>query len=152
VTHQVRGLAPFSIEAMAPHHAKLPTYERELIGLVKAVRNWRPYLWGRAFTVCTDHHSLKFLLDEWLTTIPQHNWVSKSFGYDITIEYCPGKQNVAANALSRRDDDEESVSTMSLSSPSFELFLISEQSRAIHRRFRRFVLLLQLVQQHQVGL
>lgn len=119
VLHQGDGAIAFFSRAVAPHHAKLPAYERELIGLVKAVRNWRPYLWGRAFTVRTDHHSLKFLLDQRLTTIPQHNWVSKLFGYDLTVEYRPGKQNVAADALSRRD--EESVFAMALSAPSFEL-------------------------------
>lgn len=113
---------------MAPHHAKLPAYERELIGLVKAVRNWRPYLWGRAFTVRTDHRPLKFLLDQRLSTIPQHNWVSKLFGYDLTVEYRPGKQNVAADALSRRDEDSSSV--MALSMPSFDLF---SELRAEHQ-------------------
>jgi hypothetical protein len=46
VPHQGDGaLSDFS-HAIAPHHAKLPAYERELTGLVKAVRNWQPYLWG----------------------------------------------------------------------------------------------------------
>jgi hypothetical protein len=46
VLHQgARAVAYFS-RAVAPHHQKLSAYERELIGLVKAVRNWRPYLWG----------------------------------------------------------------------------------------------------------
>lgn len=44
------------------HHMKLPAYEKELIGLAKAVRHWRSYLWGRRFVVRTDHCSLKFLL------------------------------------------------------------------------------------------
>jgi len=105
---------------VAPHHAKLPAYERELIGLVKVVRHWRPYLWGRSFVVRTDHHSLKFILDQRLSTIPQHNWVSKLSGYDLTVEYRPGKQNVVADALSRRD--EEVLSVMALSTPSFALF------------------------------
>ncbi|KAF8650207.1 hypothetical protein HU200_064063 [Digitaria exilis] len=51
------GVVAFFSRAIAPHHAKLPAYERELIGLVKAVKNWRPYLWGRAFTVGEiEHH------------------------------------------------------------------------------------------------
>jgi hypothetical protein len=58
--------------AVAPQHQKLPAYERELIGLVKAVRHWRPYIWGRAFTVRTNHFSLKYLLDQRLSTISQH--------------------------------------------------------------------------------
>jgi hypothetical protein len=32
--------------AMAPRHTKLVAYERELIGLVQAVKHWRAYLWG----------------------------------------------------------------------------------------------------------
>jgi hypothetical protein len=54
VLHQGDGAIAFFSRAVAPHHQKLPAYERELIGLVKAVHNWRPYLWGRAFTVRTD--------------------------------------------------------------------------------------------------
>jgi hypothetical protein len=51
VLHQGEGPVAYFGRAVEPHHAKLPAYERELIGLVKAVRHWRPYLWGRSFTV-----------------------------------------------------------------------------------------------------
>jgi len=46
-----------------------------------------PYLWGRHFLVRTDHYSLKFLLDQRLSTIPQHQWLSKLFGFDFAVEY-----------------------------------------------------------------
>ena len=75
---------------------------------------------GRTFTVQTDHWNLKFLLDQRLTTIPQHTWVSKLFGYDFVVEYRPGKQNVAADALSRRD--EESLAVHAISVPQFSIF------------------------------
>ena len=87
VLHQGDGAIAFFSRPVALHHQQLPAYERELIGLVKAVRHWRPYLWGRSFTVRTDHYSLKFLLDQRLSTIPQHTWVSKLFGYDLSVEY-----------------------------------------------------------------
>jgi hypothetical protein len=121
VLHQGDGAIAFFSRAVAPHHQKLPAYERELIGLVKAVHNWRPYLWGRAFTVRTDHYSLKFLLDQWLSIISQHIWVSKLFGYDLTVEYRLGKLNGAADALSHRDEDVATIH--SLSAPTFQ-FLI----------------------------
>jgi hypothetical protein len=73
--------------------------------LVQAVRHWRPYLWGRSFRVRTDHYSLKFLLDQRLSTVPQHQWISKLFGFDFTVEYRPGRLNTVADALSRRDAD-----------------------------------------------
>jgi hypothetical protein len=60
----------FFSRPVAPRHQSLAAYERELIGLVQAVRHWRPYLWGRRFVVKTDHYSLKYLLDQRLATIP----------------------------------------------------------------------------------
>jgi hypothetical protein len=108
---QNRPIAFFSRPA-GPRHQALAAYERELIGLVQAIWHWRPYLWGRRFVVRTDHYSLKFLLDQRLAMIPQHHWVSKLLGFDFTVEYKPGKNNVVADALSRRDTDESALHAM----------------------------------------
>lgn len=105
---------------IAPRHAKLAAYERELIGLVMAVKHWRPYLWGRAFIIRSDHYSLKYILDQRLSTIPQHQWVSKLLGYDFSVEYKPGKQNIVADALSHRDATEPFL--MALSEITFPIF------------------------------
>ncbi len=121
VLHQGAGALAFFSRPLAPRHAGLAAYERELIGLVQAVRHWRAYLWGRQFIVRTDHYSLKFLLDQRLSTIPPHRWVSKLMGFDFTVEFRPGRTNVVADALSRRD--EETTSTlMALTGPGFSVF------------------------------
>jgi hypothetical protein len=91
---------------VAPHHRTLAAYKRELIGLVQAVRHWRPYLWGRHFLIKTDHYSLKYLLDQCLATIPQYHWVGKLLGFDFMVEYLSGASNTVADALSRRDNEE----------------------------------------------
>jgi hypothetical protein len=96
----------FFSRPIAPRHRDLAAYERELIGLVQAVRHWRPYLWGRQFIVKTDHYSLKYLLDQRLATIPQHHWVGKLLGFDFSVEYRSGATNVVADALSRRDTED----------------------------------------------
>jgi hypothetical protein len=75
VLHQGNGPLAYFSKAIAPRHASLAAYERELIGLVQAVCHLSPYLWGRAFVVKIDHYSLKFLLDQRLATVPQHHWV-----------------------------------------------------------------------------
>jgi hypothetical protein len=120
VLHQGKGPVAFFSKQFAPRHLKVAAYERELIGLVQAVRHWRPYLWGRQFSVKTDHYALKFMLDQRLSTIPQHQWISKLFGYDFTVEYRPGRLNTVADALSRRDTEELSIH--SISTPSFQLY------------------------------
>jgi hypothetical protein len=120
VLHQGGGPLAFFSRPFATRHVKLATYERELIGLVQAVRHWRLYLWGCRFLVHTDHYSLKFLLDQRLSTVPQHQWLSKLFGFNFTVEYRPGRLNSAADALSRRD--EETAALCTLSGPSFDLY------------------------------
>ncbi|KAK1644564.1 hypothetical protein QYE76_062369 [Lolium multiflorum] len=129
VLHQGDGPLAYFSRPFAARHLKLAAYEQELIGLVQAVRHWRPYLWGRSFRVRTDHYSLKFLLDQRLSTVPQHQWISKLFGFDFTVEYRPGRLNTVADALSRRDADPDAAEGVSdgrllciRSGPSFALF------------------------------
>jgi hypothetical protein len=113
VLHQGDGPVAFFSRAIAPHHAKPTAYERELIGL-KAVMHWWPYLWTQPFIICMDNFSLKYLLDQQLSMIPQHAWVSKLFDYLFTVEFKPGRQNTAADTLSRRDEEGPSVHAVSL--------------------------------------
>ena len=120
----------FFSRPVAPRHRSLAAYERELIGLVHAVRHWRPYLWGRRFIVRTDHYSLKFLLDQRLATIPQHHWVGKLLGFDFSVEYKPGAQNGVADALSRRDTPEGAV--LAVSAPRFDYIAQLRQEQANH--------------------
>ncbi|WVZ96603.1 hypothetical protein U9M48_042219 [Paspalum notatum var. saurae] len=124
VLHQGSGAVAFFSWLIAPRHAKLAAYERELIGLVQAVRHWRPYLWGRQFVVKTDHRCLKFLLDQRLATIPQHQWASKLIGFDFTVEFKPGHTNIVADALSHRDADgrTDPAACFALFGPCFSLF------------------------------
>jgi len=119
----------FFSRPVAPRHRALAAYERELIGLVHTVRHWRPYLWGRSFTIKTDHYSLKYLLDQRLATIPQHHWVGKLLGFDFTVEYKPGQANAVADALSRRDTPTEGA-ILALSAPHFDFIDRLRQAQA----------------------
>jgi hypothetical protein len=51
VLHQGACPIAFFSQAIVPHHSKLAAYECELIGLVKAIRHWRPYLWLWEFII-----------------------------------------------------------------------------------------------------
>jgi hypothetical protein len=67
-----------------------PIYEKEMMAMVK-----------------TDHDSLKYFLEQRLSSEEQQKWVTKILGYDFEILYKKGKQNVVADALSRKDEDVE---------------------------------------------
>jgi hypothetical protein len=84
-----------------------PIYEKEMMEILHALKKWHPYLIGRHFKVKTDHDSLKYFLEQRLSSEEQQKWVTKILGYDFEIVYKKGKQNVVADALSRKDEDVE---------------------------------------------
>jgi hypothetical protein len=114
--------------SVAPRHRALAAYERELIGLVQAVKHWRPYRWGRHFIVKTNHFSLKYLLDQRLATIPRHHWVGKLLGFDFVVEYRSGATNTVVDALSRRDTEEGEL--LAVTAPCFDFFNRLRQAQA----------------------
>lgn len=72
-----------------------------MLAIVKSVQKWRPYLLGKSFTVRTDQSSLKYLLEQRITTPNQAHWLPKLLGYDYQVEYRKGRDNQAADSLSR---------------------------------------------------
>ncbi|GLT61287.1 hypothetical protein SLA2020_340060 [Shorea laevis] len=103
VLHQGRPIA-FLSRALQGAQLLLSTYEKEILALVMAVQKWRPYLLGRHFVVRSDHHSLKYLWSQKISTTAQQRWLYKLMGFDFSIEYKKGKENIVADALSRRDE------------------------------------------------
>ena len=79
------------------------------MGILHALKKWRSYLMGRHFKVKTDHDSLKYFLEQRLSSEERKKWETKMLGYDFEIIYKKGKQNVVADALSRKDEDVESL-------------------------------------------
>ena len=45
------------------------TYEKELMAIVHSVHQWRNYLLGHRFRIRTNHNSLKYLLEQRITTM-----------------------------------------------------------------------------------
>ena len=80
-----------------------------MMAILHVVKQWRPYLMGRHFKVKTDHDSLKYFLEQRLSSEEQQKWVTKMLGYDFEIIYKKGKENVVADALSRRDTSADAL-------------------------------------------
>lgn len=101
----------FYSKALSPTRLGLSTYEKELLAVVMAVTKWRHYLLGRQFLIKTDHQSLKFLLEQRVTTPMQQKWLSKLMGFDYEIIYKTGKTNMAADVLSRAEEEAQLITT-----------------------------------------
>ncbi|GJW59411.1 putative reverse transcriptase domain-containing protein, partial [Tanacetum coccineum] len=79
------------------------TYDLELGAVVFALKTWRHYLYGMKCVVFTDHKSLQHILDQKELNMRQHRWLELLSNYDCEIHYHPGKANVVADALSRKE-------------------------------------------------
>jgi hypothetical protein len=60
------------------------------------------------------------MLDQRLSTVLQHKWIDKLFGFDFTVEYKACRFNIVADALSRCSPPNAMFHT--LSSPTFQLY------------------------------
>ncbi|GJS65963.1 putative reverse transcriptase domain-containing protein [Tanacetum coccineum] len=70
---------------------------------VFALKIWRHYLYGTKCIVFTDHKSLQHILDQKELNMRQRRWLELLSDYDCDIRYHPGKANVVADALSRKE-------------------------------------------------
>lgn len=124
LTHHNKPIAFFS-QGLYDRNKALSVYEREMLALVTVVQKWRPYLLGRKFTIKTDYHSLKYLLEQKITILSQQKWLVKLLGYDYTISYKKGKYNIVIDALSRK---QEPIQLFSISSVQSQLLEVVKDS------------------------
>nr|GFA48469.1 putative reverse transcriptase domain-containing protein [Tanacetum cinerariifolium] len=85
------------------HEKNYMTHDLELGAVVFALKIWRHYLYGTKCTVFTDHKSLQHILDQKELNMGQRRWLELLSDYDCEIRYHPGKANVVADALSRKE-------------------------------------------------
>ncbi|XP_063994529.1 uncharacterized protein LOC135172231 [Diachasmimorpha longicaudata] len=77
------------------------TIEKEMLAIIYAVNYFRPYVYGRKFTLVTDHRPLT-----WINSVSSPNsrivrWRLSMQDFDYRIVYKPGLVNANADALSR---------------------------------------------------
>ena len=94
---QGRGLQPIAYSSKKLNAAEIrySAYERELLGIVWAVGQWRHYLQGRRFIVQTDHSSLRYLPNQAAVHRRIWKWIGILQSYDIEIQHIPGNKNPA---------------------------------------------------------
>jgi hypothetical protein len=88
-----------------------------MLAIVHAIDLWHPYLLGQRFQIKIDHQSLKYFLEQCISSLEKQKWVTKLFGYDYEIIYKKGKYNVVADALSQKYEDEGSPFSLSFIVP-----------------------------------
>ena len=78
------------------------TYDKELYALFRVLKTWQHYLWPRDFILHSDHESLKYFRSQDKLDRRHGRWMEFIETFPYVIKYKKGKDNVVADALSRR--------------------------------------------------
>ncbi|GJU13523.1 putative reverse transcriptase domain-containing protein [Tanacetum coccineum] len=85
------------------HEKNYITHDLELGVVVFALKIWRHYLYGTKSVIYTDHNSIQHIFSQKELNMRQRHWIELFSDYDCEIRYHPGKANVVADALSRKE-------------------------------------------------
>ncbi|GKF29289.1 putative reverse transcriptase domain-containing protein, partial [Tanacetum coccineum] len=103
VLMQREKVIAYASRQLKPHEENYTTHNLELGAVVFALKIWRHYLYGTKCTVFTDHKSIQHILDQKELNMRQRHWLELLVDYDCELCYYLGKENVVANALSRKE-------------------------------------------------
>ena len=114
-----KSARPVAFDSAPLRDAKLnyPVHEKELLAIIRALHKWRIELLGAPVTVYTDHRTLQNFTSQCNLSRHQARWSELMSQFDLDIRYIRGKENVSADALSQRrdEDDEHTVACLVLS-------------------------------------
>ena len=95
----------FFSRTLSDSEQKHSSVEKEAYAIIESVRYWRHYLLGRHFRILTDQKSVSFMFDQHHTRKIKNEkimrWRLELACYSFDIIYRPGKENAAADTLSR---------------------------------------------------
>ena len=99
------GLFPiaYASKKLLPREQNYSVIERECLGIVFGVNKFQRYLYGKMFTLQTDHAPLGWLMRSKLQNARCMRWALYLQAYRFNIEVIKGKENVGSDYLSRLD-------------------------------------------------
>jgi hypothetical protein len=89
-------------EKLGSARLRYSTYDKELYALVRTLQAWQHYLWPREFIIHSDHEALKHIRTQINLNRRHASWIEFIEAFPYIIKHKNGKENVIADALSRR--------------------------------------------------
>ena len=86
----------------SPEESNYCVTRKELLAIVKALKHFRPQLYGRKFDIRTDHASLVWLLKTPQPTGQLARWLEILSEFDFVLMHRPGRKHNNADGLSRQ--------------------------------------------------
>jgi len=105
---QQRPIA-YQFRKLSESKKRYEVHNKELLVIVKALQDWRPYLAGteKSIQIYTNHKNLRNFATTKQLNWQQVRWAKQLANYKFQIHYKKGNENGEADALSRQPDHEE---------------------------------------------
>ena len=96
----------FYSHSLDPAERNYDIYDKELLAIIKALEYWQDELEAtdEPIKIFTDHKNLEYFMSTKKLSRRQARWSEIMSRYNFKIVYRPGKQNMVADALTRRGD------------------------------------------------
>ncbi|XP_050030532.2 uncharacterized protein [Dermacentor andersoni] len=91
----------YASRKLLPREQAYAAIEKECLAIVWAVKRFNFYLYGKRFTVQTDHQPLRYLKEAQFTNSRVLRWALLLQEYDFNVLSIKGAENVGADYLSR---------------------------------------------------
>ena len=110
LSHRMEDLSEqpiaYASRTLSPAELKYAQLDKEALSIVFGVKHFRQYLYGRHFTILSDHKPLQYLLEETQGIPPMasahiQRWALMLSAYNYEICYKPGADHANAGGLSR---------------------------------------------------
>ena len=96
----------FISKTFSPTERRYEIYDRELLAIIRALKEWRHYIQGsgQTTTIFSDHKNLTYFLTAKKLNDRQARWSLYLSEFDIKLTHVAGTKMIQLDALSRRPD------------------------------------------------
>src|SRR5271155_4660013 len=91
----------FASSKISDVQTRWSTIEKETHAVIFALRKFDVLVFGRRIALYTDHNPLQYLVSCAPKSAKLSRWALSLSRYDISVKHIAGKDNVAADCLSR---------------------------------------------------
>jgi len=109
IKNEQQRLIAYQLRKLSESEKRYEVHDKELLAIVKALQDWRPYLAGteKPIQIYTDHKNLRNFATMKQLNWWQVHWAEQLANYEFQIHYKKNNENGEADTLSRQPDHKE---------------------------------------------